>query len=200
MKPSRFFILSPKDLSLRRESAKNGLLLDTPKTKKHFTEWTLLVFAVALGLAPVLYADSPAKKTKKKASPTRTATITPTPAFSSKPFTPCPTVTPIATDTFHFDLSSKIEKSLVTVIPNPAWGAKLSFRIMLPKPALVKIRIYNRNLEPFDKIEKDGEKVFDILWSLKKVPEGLYYYQVQIVDDETGKITKLPLQNFAVMK
>ena len=69
MKPSRFFILSPKDLSLRRESAKNGLLLDTPKTKKHFTEWTLLVFAVALGLAPVLYADSPAKKTKKKGKP-----------------------------------------------------------------------------------------------------------------------------------
>jgi hypothetical protein len=72
--------------------------------------------------------------------------------------------------------------------------------VILPALSLVRIRIYDHNLEAFGKIEKVGDKVFDILWSLKDVPEGLYYYQVQVVDQETGKITKLPLNNFAVMK
>lgn len=114
--------------------------------------------------------------------------------------TPAVMTTPNPTDAFRFDLSKNIQKPDVTVIPNPAWGAKLSFRVMLPSSSLVRIRIYNHNLEFFAKIEKVGNKVFDILWSLKHVPEGLYYYQVQVVDQNTGKITKLPLANFAVMK
>ena len=140
---------------------------------------------------------------------TQTPTITPTESATNTPTTTptqtvtntstvTPTVTP--TDSFNFDLSAKIQQADVSVIPNPAWGTKLSFRVMLPGPSLVRIRIYNQNLEFFDKIEKDGNRVFDILWSLKNVPQGLYYYQVQIVDQASGNITKLPLTNFAVMK
>ncbi len=124
---------------------------------------------------------------------TLTPTVTETP-------TPKAARTPTPVDTFQFDLSSKITKADVTVIPNPAYGDKVSFRVMAPAKSLVRIRIYNHNLEGFAKIEKEGEKVFDILWNLKEVPEGLYYYQTQIVDDKTGKITHLPLSNFAVMK
>ncbi len=134
---------------------------------------------------------------------TDTATATATQVFTTTP-TPRPTVwdhgKPTPTDSFKFGLDAKVDKPDVTVIPNPAWGEKVSFRVMLPSPALIRIRIYDHDLEPFDKIEQVGEKVFDILWSLKSVPEGLYYYQVQIVNQETGKITKLPLRNFAVMK
>jgi hypothetical protein len=158
---------------------------------------TIAFFLLALLLVSplnlyALYSENP--------TPTDTATVAPkkTPRNSTPMVAKSPT--PVPTDSFQFDLSSHIQISDVTVIPNPAWGTKLTFRMMLPAPSLVRIRIYNRNLEFFDKIEKEGNKVFDILWSLKNVPEGLYYYQVQVVDQKTGKVTKLPLANFAVMK
>jgi hypothetical protein len=134
-------------------------------------------------------------------SPTWTLTSTRTPSATPTPTsTPSNHGKPTPTDSFKFGLDAKVDKPDVTVIPNPAWGAKLSFRVMVPQPALVRIRVYDHSLEPFDKIEQEGEKVFDILWSLKNVPQGLYYYQVQIVDQASGNITKLPLTNFAVMK
>jgi hypothetical protein len=88
----------------------------------------------------------------------------------------------------------------VTVIPNPAYGTKLTFRVMTAEPSLVRIRIFNRFFDRVDKLEQEGEHLFDILWSLKNVPEGIYYYQVQIVDKASGQFTKLPLQRFEVMK
>jgi hypothetical protein len=131
---------------------------------------------------------------------TPASTVAPTSTRRVSAPIPAKSPTPVPTDSFKFDLSPHIQIADVTVIPNPAWGTKLSFRVMVPAPSLVRIHIYNRNLEFFDKIEKEGNKVFDILWSLKKVPEGLYYYQVQVVDQKTGKVTMLPQANFAVMK
>jgi len=139
-----------------------------------------------------LYSENPTP------SPTTTVAPKKTPRISAPVTAKHPT--PIPTDSFKFDLSPNIQIADVTVIPNPAWGTKLSFRVMLPAPSLVRIHIYNRNLEFFDKIEKEGNKVFDILWSLKNVPQGLYYYQVQVVNQKTGKVTMLPQANFAVMK
>lgn len=149
----------------------------------------------------VLATPTPLATFNASSTPKQTISYTATPVITAtRTMTVTATSSPKPTDGFHFDLSSKIEQADVTVIPNPAWGAKLSFRVILPALSLVRIRIYDHNLEAFGKIEKVGDKVFDILWSLKDVPEGLYYYQVQVVDQETGKITKLPLNNFAVMK
>lgn len=88
----------------------------------------------------------------------------------------------------------------VTTIPNPARGTKVDFRIMTKGPATAHIVIYNRFLDRIDKLEAKGDHLFDILWSLKHIPEGLYYYQVQIDDGTTGQSQMLPIQKFAVLK
>ena len=88
----------------------------------------------------------------------------------------------------------------VTVIPNPASGTKLNFRVMAPAPCKVRIRVNNRFFDVIAKLEKEGGTFFDILWSLKDVPEGIYYFQAQIEDKATGQITQLPLQKFVVLK
>jgi len=94
------------------------------------------------------------------------------------------------------------DKSLpkVTVIPNPARGKKLNFRVMAAGPCKVRIRVNNRFFDVIATIEKEGGSLFDILWNLKTVSEGIYYYQAQIEDKATGQITKLPLQKFVVLK
>jgi hypothetical protein len=88
----------------------------------------------------------------------------------------------------------------ITVIPNPARGKKLAFRIVTTAPAIVRVRIYNRFFDPVEKLEQEGNGLFDILWSLKKVPEGIYYYQTQVEDKVTGQTIKLPQQKFVVLK
>src|SRR5258708_13711548 len=44
----------------------------------------------------------------------------------------------------------------VTVIPNPASGTKLSFRVMAPAPCKVRIRVTNRFFDLVAKFEKKG--------------------------------------------
>jgi hypothetical protein len=88
----------------------------------------------------------------------------------------------------------------VTTIPNPAWGKKMTFRIMAENAVDVRIRIYNRNLDPVDELKKSGLRYFDILWNLTLIPEGLYYYQTQIVDKVSGEIKNIPVQKFVVLK
>lgn len=88
----------------------------------------------------------------------------------------------------------------VTTIPNPARGTKVDFRIMTQGPATAHIVIYNRFLDRIDKLEAKGDHLFDALWSLKHIPEGLYYYQVQIDDGTSGQSQVLPIQKFAVLK
>src|SRR6185295_14539889 len=70
----------------------------------------------------------------------------------------------------------------ITVIPNPARGKKLTFRVMSKNRVIVHLRVTDRFFDPVDKIEQEGEGLFDILWSLQKVSDGMYYYQAQIED------------------
>lgn len=88
----------------------------------------------------------------------------------------------------------------ITVIPNPARGKKLAFRIVSTAPVIARVKIYNRFFDPIEKLEQEGTGLFDILWSLKKVPEGIYYYQTQVEDKATGQTIKLPQQKFVVLK
>jgi hypothetical protein len=119
--------------------------------------------------------------------------------FANPSPTPTSSSTPILTPTVVFTPGIK-SKPKVTVIPNPASGAKLSFRVMAPGPCKVKIRVTNRFFDVVAKLDKEGSALFDIIWSLKNVSEGIYYYQAIIEDKATGQITQLPLQKFVVLK
>ena len=150
---------------------------------------------------------------KLKTKPAPTATVTPTPTFTASPTTtitptvmatpdktskkspsPTPTPKPIA----HGNGKASLPK--VTTIPNPVWGDKVIFRIMTTSTANAHIVIYDRFFNKVDELEGEGDQLFDILWSLKKIPEGIYYYQSQIDDSHAGTSKTLPMQNFAVMK
>ena len=113
--------------------------------------------------------------------------------------TPSTTVTPVVTPT-GTSTSFRKYPLKVTVIPNPASGTKLSFRVMAPGPCKVRIRVTNRFFDVVAKFEKEGGTLFDILWNLKTVSEGIYYFQAQVEDKATGQITQLPLQKFVVLK
>jgi hypothetical protein len=153
------------------------------------------------------------RKKKLKAYPTLTATVTPTPTFTPTPtatLTPTvtatpdknskktPTPTPTSKPIDHGTIKASLPK--VTTIPNPVWGDKVIFRMMTSGAAKAHIVIYDRFFNKVDELEGEGDRLFDILWSLKKIPEGIYYYQSQIDDTQAGTSKTLPMQNFAVMK
>ncbi len=147
-------------------------------------------------------SDTPTVVETPTETPVETATPTVVIKKGKKGPTPSPTpsVTSTPTDSFVFAHTPTIKDANVTVIPNPARGKKLTFRIMVPAPSNVFIRVYDSQFDLFDEIKKSGDQLFDVLWSLKKVDEGMYYYQVQVEDQATGKITKLPMKKFAVIK
>jgi hypothetical protein len=124
------------------------------------------------------------------------------PVFADTPTpSPTPASTPSPTPTATRVLTPSVQTlPKVTTIPNPARGNKMTFRIMTAGPAKARIRIYDRFMDPVAEPVKEGNKLFDILWSLKDVPEGIYCYQAQIEDTTTGEITKLPQQKFVVLK
>lgn len=143
---------------------------------------TFVIFSFILSclyiFPQVVLADTP--------TPSPVASVTPTQTESTTP-----TTTQIPMRKYPLK---------VTVIPNPASGTKLSFRVMAPAPCKVRIRVNNRFFDVVAKFEKEGGTLFDILWNLKDVPEGIYYFQAQVEDKATGQITQLPLQKFVVLK
>ncbi len=153
------------------------------------------------------------KKPKAKPTPIPTATVTSTPSFTDIPTTtftptvtatpdknakktPTPTATPKPID--HGKVKDSLPK--VTTIPNPVWGDKVIFRVMTLGAAKANIIIYDRFFTKVDQLAGEGDQLFDILWSLKKIPEGIYYYQAQIIDTQANSAQTMPMQNFAVMK
>lgn len=88
----------------------------------------------------------------------------------------------------------------VTVIPNPVRGKKVNFRVISDRAIKVRIRVYDRFLDTVTEFEKEGDKLFDALWNLKKIPEGIYYYQVQVTDLKTGEVTPISVQKFVILK
>ncbi len=113
---------------------------------------------------------------------------------------PAANTSPTDTPTPVIHRTPVVTKPGISVIPNPARGKKLSFRIMAPSPSKVFIRVYNRNFDPVTVMEQEGEQLFDVMWNLQKVPEGLYYYQAQLEAKDGGKLTKFPMKKFAVIK
>jgi hypothetical protein len=97
--------------------------------------------------------------------------------------------------------SAKIPEATnsVTVIPNP-FGNKLTFRVIVLSPSDVKIKIFDHFYSPITTLEKRGSSWFDILWNLRTVDDGFYYYETEINDLKTGVVSNLPLQKFIVNK
>jgi hypothetical protein len=120
---------------------------------------------------------------------TATKTVTPTPQHKA-----APKATPVPTKKGDANLPK------ITVIPNPARGTKVTFRVMTGNPVEVRLKVYNRFYDAVAELKGEGDHLFDILWSLKGVPEGPYSYQAQVIDKTTGQFSSLPLQKFTIEK
>lgn len=126
-----------------------------------------------------------------------TQTVLPTAARTATPslkITPTSKATPAPTQKVGANLPR------ITVIPNPARGTKVTFRVMTANPVEVRLKVYNRFYDSVAELKGEGDHLFDILWSLKDVPEGPYSFEVQVIDQTTGQFSALPLQKFTVEK
>ena len=70
---------------------------------------------------------------------------------------------------------------------------------MTQGPSQVQIIIYDRLFNKVKELGGNGESLFDIIWDLKKIPEGIYYYQTRIVDTGSGKSQILKMQSFVIL-
>ncbi|SRR5579871_1220891 len=143
------------------------------------------------------------RKQKTHPTPTALPTSTPTSSIAQTP-TPTPTAgkPPTQTPTPNRTTSPVPTPKLpaVTTIPNPAYGDKVIFRVMAKGTSKAQVVVYDRFFTKVTELSGEGDRLFDILWSLKKVQQGLYYYQTQVTDSTTGQAQMLPMQSFAVMK
>lgn len=134
----------------------------------------------------------------------------PTPSLRNPSFTVTPSPTPVSKPDIHSKKTSTPNRTPlpsptpalpnITTIPNPAYGDKVIFRVMTKDPAKVHIVVYDRFFSKVKELHGEGDRLFDILWSLKKVSQGIYYYQAEITDTATGGSQMLKMQSFAVMK
>lgn len=135
--------------------------------------------------------ETPAVTTMPTPSPTPTA-IAEKPERKAQGPKSGPPPTPSLTPALHLPW--------VTTIPNPAYGDKVIFRVMTEGPAKARIVVYDRFFSRVKELHGEGDRLFDILWSLKKVSQGIYYYQAEITYSDTGESRILKMQSFAVMR
>ncbi len=127
------------------------------------------------GFAPGLFAANGAPVATAAASPTPGAMVSPTPLL--KP--PLP--------------------GSITLVPNPL-GNEITFRALVSAPSSLKISIYDHFYAPVTVLAAKGDGCFDVLWKLKKVRDGIYYFESQIKDVKSGVVSKLPIQKVIVTK
>ncbi len=87
----------------------------------------------------------------------------------------------------------------ITVVPNPL-GNEITFRALVAAPSSLKISIFDHFYAPVTILAAKGNGCFDVLWKLKKVQDGIYYFESRIKDVKSGVITKLPVQKVIVTK
>ncbi|HVZ80925.1 MAG TPA: hypothetical protein VHE12_09015 [bacterium] len=148
---------------------------------------------------------SPKPRNRKKIvrdKPSKTPTPSPSPTATG---TPGPTVTP-GTDpapspTRPMDAEGEGAEGLarVFILSDPVRGKKAIFRIVAKGPAKALVRIYDRTFNKVADLQGEGTDLFDILWMLKKVPEGIYHFQSQVILG-TGEVVTPELQDFTVEK
>jgi hypothetical protein len=87
----------------------------------------------------------------------------------------------------------------ITLVPNPL-GNEITFRALVVAPSSLKISIYDHFYAPVTVLAAKGNGCFDVLWKLKKVQDGIYYFESQIKDVKSGVISKLPVQKVIVTR
>jgi len=76
----------------------------------------------------------------------------------------------------------------------------MAFRVMSGGTVRVRITIYDHTLVAIKTLEMKGDGVFDLLWEFNRLPEGIYYYQADVVDLDTNLRHKVKLQKFVVLR
>src|ERR1700722_18296901 len=87
----------------------------------------------------------------------------------------------------------------ITVVPNPL-GNEITFRALVAGPSSIKISVYDHFYAPVTVLHAKGTGCFDVLWKLKRVQDGIYYFESQIVDVKSKLVSKLPVQKVVVTK
>ncbi len=119
------------------------------------------------------------------------------PACGAAPFlTPTPVLSGALTPTATLSAGESPLNS-ITLVPNPL-GDKITFRATVALPSIVKIRIHDHFYAPVTVLQKKGTGCFDVLWKVRKVPDGIYYYDSEIQDVKSGSTVKLPMQKVIV--
>lgn len=132
--------------------------------------------------------------------PTKTATPLPTPTVTSTPEpTPVSDDPQAATPTLSGPTQDLGDLAQVSILSDPVRGKKAIFRVVAKGKAKALVRIYDRTYTKVAELEGQGEDLFDILWTLKKVPEGIYHFQSQVIL-ATGDVVTPGIQNFTVEK
>lgn len=165
-----------------------------------------------LGPLKVLVTPTPGGAPKKKNikprnrnkivrdKPVKTATPIPTPTITA---TPAPTQVPAdhraSTPTLSGPATASGDLAQVSILSDPVRGKKAIFRVVAKGKAKALVRVYDRTYNKVAELEGQGEGLFDILWTLKKVPEGIYRFQSQVILG-TGEVVTPGVQNFTVEK
>jgi len=87
-----------------------------------------------------------------------------------------------------------------SVFPNPALGAKVTFRFQSPLLWKFQVGLYDHFGEPVTVLTSEGKNLLDVIWSLDQVPEGLYYYRALAVHPDSQTVHKYPVGKLAVEK
>jgi hypothetical protein len=132
--------------------------------------------------------------------PVRTATPLPTPTLTATPApTPAPSDHRASTPTLSGSTTASGDRAQVSILSDPVRGKKAIFRVVAKGKAKALVRVYDRTYNKVVELEGQGEGLFDILWTLKRVPEGIYHFQSQVIL-ETGEVVTPGVQNFTVEK
>lgn len=87
----------------------------------------------------------------------------------------------------------------VSILSDPVRGNKAIFRVVAHGKGRALIRVYDKTYAKVTQLEGEGDGLFDILWTLKKVPEGIYHFQSQVILG-TGEVVTPDLQSFTIEK
>jgi hypothetical protein len=153
------------------------------------------------------FSGNKEKKPRNRKKIQRNRTLnTPTPSPVPSPIVlsvPTPTPTPDLLDTPTSGVKPTPtpdgKLAQVSILSDPVRGNKAIFRVVVHGKGRALIRIYDKTYTKVTQLEGEGDGLFDILWTLKKVPEGIYHFQSQVILG-TGEVVTPDLQNFTIEK
>jgi|GEM_PF-6128309 hypothetical protein len=86
------------------------------------------------------------------------------------------------------------------VFPNPARGAKVTFRFQSQEVFRYQVEVLDRFGDPVTLLEAEGNGLMDVVWPLEEAMDGLYYYQMLATHPPTGTLRRYPVGRLVVEK